>query len=156
MKRKTSTHNEDGLTLVEILASLVILGIVFVSFMTIFPQMSLFNERTETKLETMNEARIVLEEYKTKTLKTSQLDRFDNNVCVDSDKNDWTSLNYVDSLQDNRTVIVSVKNCPDVKKPVLASENTDKDRVVQLHQLHVEIKSEKDLFSESFGYVKVE
>ena len=46
--------NEKGMTLVEILAALVILGIVFVGFMTIFPQMTNFNEKTESKLETMN------------------------------------------------------------------------------------------------------
>ena len=49
--------NEKGLTLVEVLAALVILGIVFVGIMTIFPQMTLFNSKTETKLDTMNLAR---------------------------------------------------------------------------------------------------
>lgn len=46
--------DEKGMTLVEVLAALVILGIVFVGFMTIFPQMSNFNSKTEAKLETMN------------------------------------------------------------------------------------------------------
>ncbi|WKA56241.1 PulJ/GspJ family protein [Planococcus shixiaomingii] len=50
--------NEKGLTLVEVLAALVILGIMFVGIMTIFPQMTLFNARTETKLDTMNLARL--------------------------------------------------------------------------------------------------
>jgi prepilin-type N-terminal cleavage/methylation domain-containing protein len=49
--------NEKGLTLVEVLAALVILGIMFVGIMTIFPQMTLFNAKTETKLDTMNLAR---------------------------------------------------------------------------------------------------
>ncbi|WP_185959559.1 type II secretion system protein [Planococcus salinarum] len=49
--------NEKGLTLVEVLAALVILGILFVGIMTIFPQMTLFNEKTEAKLDTMNLAR---------------------------------------------------------------------------------------------------
>lgn len=48
---------ESGLTLVEVLAALVILSIVFIGFMMIFPQMTLFNKKTETKLETMNFAR---------------------------------------------------------------------------------------------------
>lgn len=50
-------NNEKGLTLVEVLAALVILGIVFVGIMTIFPQMTLFNQKTEAKLDTMNLAR---------------------------------------------------------------------------------------------------
>lgn len=48
---------EKGLTLVEVLAALVILGIVFVGVMTIFPQMTTFNAKTEVKLDTMNLAR---------------------------------------------------------------------------------------------------
>lgn len=49
--------NEKGLTLVEVLAALVILGIFFIGILTILPQMTLFNARTETKLDTMNLAR---------------------------------------------------------------------------------------------------
>ncbi|MFP3323715.1 type II secretion system protein [Planococcus sp. SIMBA_160] len=49
--------SQRGLTLVEVLAALVILGIVFVGIMTVFPQMTLFNNKTEAKLDTMNLAR---------------------------------------------------------------------------------------------------
>ncbi|MGK7377900.1 type IV pilus modification PilV family protein [Planococcus sp. 1R117A] len=49
--------NEKGLTLVEVLAAMAILGIFFVGIMTIFPQMTLFNARTEIKLDTMNLAK---------------------------------------------------------------------------------------------------
>lgn len=49
--------NDRGMTLVEILAALVILGILFIGIMSIFPQMTLFNAKTETKLDTMNLAR---------------------------------------------------------------------------------------------------
>ncbi|WKA59999.1 type II secretion system protein [Planococcus shenhongbingii] len=49
--------NEKGFTLVEVLAALAILGIVFAGIMTIFPQMTLFNNKTEAKLDTMNLAR---------------------------------------------------------------------------------------------------
>ncbi|ARD47049.1 prepilin-type N-terminal cleavage/methylation domain-containing protein [Sporosarcina sp. P33] len=60
MRRK----NEKGFTLVEILAALTILGIVFVSFMTIFSQMGVFNARTESKLETINLAKKELSFWK--------------------------------------------------------------------------------------------
>ncbi|ANU23606.1 type IV pilus modification PilV family protein [Planococcus donghaensis] len=49
--------NEKGMSLVEVLAAVVILSIIFVGIMTIFPQMTLFNSKTETKLDTMNLAR---------------------------------------------------------------------------------------------------
>ncbi|WP_033542316.1 PulJ/GspJ family protein [Planococcus sp. CAU13] len=56
--KKCRVSNEKGLTLVEVLAAIVILGILFVGIMTIFPQMTLFNEKTEAKLDTMNLARL--------------------------------------------------------------------------------------------------
>ena len=49
--------NEKGLSLVEVLAAIAILGIAFVGIMTIFPQMTAFNAKTEIKLDTMNLAR---------------------------------------------------------------------------------------------------
>jgi len=49
--------NHAGLTLIEVLAALVILGIVFIGIMSVFPQMSAFNGKTESKLDTMNLAR---------------------------------------------------------------------------------------------------
>lgn len=49
--------NDKGLSLVEVLAAVVILGILFLGIMSIFPQMTLFNAKTETKLDTMNLAR---------------------------------------------------------------------------------------------------
>lgn len=48
----------------EILATLALIGIVFVGVMSIFPQMSLFNEKTYTKLDTMNLARQEISEMK--------------------------------------------------------------------------------------------
>ena len=51
------SRGEAGLTLVEVLAALVIMSIVFIGFMSIFPQMTNFNAKTGTKLETMNIAR---------------------------------------------------------------------------------------------------
>ena len=62
---KQHSLNEKGLTLVEVLAALVILSIIFVGVMTIFPQMTLFNAKTETKLDTMNLARQEMSEIET-------------------------------------------------------------------------------------------
>lgn len=64
---KSILLNNKGLTLVEILATLALIGIVFVGVMSIFPQMSLFNEKTYTKLDTMNLARQEISEMKALT-----------------------------------------------------------------------------------------
>ncbi|GKV68797.1 hypothetical protein NCCP2716_12950 [Sporosarcina sp. NCCP-2716] len=147
MHQKPNSNREAGLTLVEILVSLVILGIVFVAFMTIFPQMTLFNSRTETKLETMNEARIVLEEYRNKTIQKTVLRTA---ACPN---NSWTQVAYTGKhpFESNHTPIIKVKNCPDVKPA-----DTQVKGVVQLHQILIEIQKNNRLISESFGYVAVE
>ncbi|REB07165.1 type II secretion system protein [Sporosarcina sp. BI001-red] len=140
-KRKTT--DESGLTLVEILASLVILGIVFVAFMTIFPQMTLFNNRTETKLETMNEARIVLEEYKDMKWKETVLSE----ARFKSDGDWWTET------PDNApNAIIKIKKTPDEGPPITSEL---KPGVVRLHKLHVKLMKDDRIISESFGYIQV-
>ena len=131
------------MTLVEILASLVILGIVFVSFMTIFPQMTLFNERTETKLETMNEARVVLDKYRSDKWKTKSLEppRF-------TLTNGW----WVDNETGSPDIIVKIKEEPD-EGPKL--KESLKPNVVRLHRLQVQVKKNNEIISESFGYIQV-
>lgn len=140
-KRKTT--DESGLTLVEILASLVILGIVFVAFMTIFPQMTLFNNRTEAKLETMNEARIILENYKGSKWKEADLSepRFHGD-------GDW----WVETMDTKSNTIIRIKKIPDEGPPL----NTElKPGMVRLHKVHVKIMKEDGILSESFGYIQV-
>ncbi|WP_162287853.1 PulJ/GspJ family protein [Indiicoccus explosivorum] len=55
--KKDSSGGSGGFTLVEVLAALVILGIIFTGIVAVFPQMTLFNKVTEAKLDTMNLAR---------------------------------------------------------------------------------------------------
>lgn len=43
--------NEKGLTLIEVLASIVLLSIVIVSFLSLFPQITQFNNVTERNLQ---------------------------------------------------------------------------------------------------------
>lgn len=57
MNKPKNILKQSGLTLIEVLAALVILGIVFIGIMSVFPQMTLFNEKSDAKLDTMNLAR---------------------------------------------------------------------------------------------------
>ncbi|MFX3674582.1 MAG: prepilin-type N-terminal cleavage/methylation domain-containing protein [Paenisporosarcina sp.] len=45
------SENEKGLTLIEVLAAIVLLSIVIVSFLSLFPQISSFNKTTEENLQ---------------------------------------------------------------------------------------------------------
>lgn len=60
--------NEKGLTLIEVLASIVLLSIVIVSFLSLFPQISNFNESTEENLQAAavaKEVRVLVKESST-------------------------------------------------------------------------------------------
>lgn len=57
--------NEKGLTLIEVLASIVLLYIVIVSFLSLFPQITLFNNVTEKNLQAAavaKEVRVLVKE----------------------------------------------------------------------------------------------
>ncbi|AMQ05970.1 type IV pilus modification PilV family protein [Sporosarcina psychrophila] len=143
MKRTHKKLNEAGMTLVEILAALVILGIVFIGFMTIFPQMTSFNEKTETKLETMNLARIELNSVRNKSLPTGFLDEIKK-----TPKNEiWTDKYTSDKYK----VEVDYYTKPDLKP----NDQKENDGQAILYRVDIRVFKDSKKISETFGYVKV-
>ncbi|QTD41568.1 prepilin-type N-terminal cleavage/methylation domain-containing protein [Sporosarcina sp. Te-1] len=142
MERWRVQNNERGLTLVEILASLVILGIVFVGFMTVFPQMTNFNEKTGSKLETMNLARLELEEYK----KPKFISDFTESGDYVDENNHWVKVKEASNGSGKIKYIVD-------KEPVLTSDGISGQ--VNLHKFSLEIIENSKIISETFGYVEV-
>ncbi|WP_252502819.1 prepilin-type N-terminal cleavage/methylation domain-containing protein [Sporosarcina sp. Marseille-Q4943] len=129
--------NEKGMTLVEILAALVIFGIVFIGFMTIFPQMTNFNEKTGSKLETMNLARNKLDQIRGSGL-PSQCDGASGKCLITDEENGYkVTLEYTME--------------PDLKP------QGNLPGQVTLHQVHIKYfrPGQKDKpISETFGYVR--
>lgn len=144
MSWKALWRDNGGLTLVEILAALVILGIVFVGFMTVFPQMTKFNEKTYSKLETMNLAREELSSISDLPDK-SECDEFVNSICKIKKPSSNTKYNVLEIY--NFSPESNILN----NNPPLSDQHN-------LH--HVEIKildvKKESLVSETFGYVKVD
>ncbi|GKV54432.1 hypothetical protein NCCP2222_03790 [Sporosarcina sp. NCCP-2222] len=138
MKRLRVDNNERGVTLVELLASLVILGIVFVGFMTVFPQMTNFNEKTGSKLETMNLARSKLEEIKDMGIPAECKGIIDR--CEISDDN-----------VEGYKVTIQYKMTPDLKKE---GEPTEQVALYQVHIKFFRPGHENKPVSETFGYVR--
>ncbi|WP_262173473.1 type II secretion system protein J [Saccharococcus sp. Marseille-Q5394] len=133
--------NEKGMTLVEILAALVILGIVFVGFMSVFPQMTNFNEKTGTKLETMNEARNLLHQFK--TLYT--YDEFTDSSYTDSDGM-W--IKTVNTELINEKVQYRIRKTPSLE----AGTTTEQSN---LHLVEILIINNGKVKSKTFGYIEV-
>lgn len=160
---------EKGLTLVEVLAALVILGIVFVGIMTIFPQMTLFNNKTEAKLDTMNLAR---QEMANMT-NTDWLGDFEGTKSeIDASfnelvENKMASLGY--SKESETTDFIRFqkrseytyevdlwKSCTEFVDEA-GTENEclfNSTTQVRLHQSHLKLYKEELLSSETFSYLK--
>lgn len=74
MRRVPKYKRDSGMTLVEILASIVILGIVIVSFMSIFGQSALQNKSTDKIMQGSNYAGDLMEHFVAMSHKGSSLD----------------------------------------------------------------------------------
>jgi len=132
--------NDRGMTLVEVLAALVILGIVFIGFMTIFPQMSLFNAKTEDKLKTMNLAKQELNNWNGSTYSLSDFEEYPE-VPIDSQ-----TVRRFEGKTPNSEI--------DFYEGGDLEDNAHEDSVA-LHKIHIKIKKEDKIISETFGYIKV-
>ncbi|GKV66541.1 MULTISPECIES: type II secretion system protein J [unclassified Sporosarcina] len=135
---------EKGMTLVEILAALTILGIVFIGFMTIFPQMNNMNERTEAKLETMNLAKQELA-----ILKNSPSSIRDREIKKPIDADKETFYYPIESLEEAKKYNVEV-DC--YKNEEYCSKGQKEEK---LYKIHIKVLNEDKLISETFGYLKL-
>lgn len=156
--------SQKGLTLVEVLAALVILGIVFVGIMTVFPQMTLFNAKTETKLDTMNLARE--EMSKLTSVKYVASDIPDLSVKFKSilnKKEDGTDINtpnpYTITLDNSNSeyAIYSVVNSQyDFPYTIHVYKNKDLNGSISLYKVILQIKTNSSSpNSETYGYIEV-
>lgn len=136
------TNNEKGMTLVEILAALVILGIVFVSFMTIFPQMTNFNDRTETKLETMNLAKQELNELENGYMLLTNQYLIPNNSNKDIKLFRYPIENYENYICEVEYFI---------KREVKRTSDPNSNF---LNKIHIKIIQNDKVISETYGYLK--
>jgi len=138
---KSRKGNEKGMTLVEILAALVILGIVFIGFMTIFPQMTNFNEKTGRKLSAMNEARVLLDDYKNSYFYlhdfTPENGYIENNgAWIRTEKSEFGEVEY--RIE---------------KQPALPAGDAEGE--LSLHEINISIQKDSKVISETFGYIEV-
>ena len=131
--------NGRGFTLVEILASLTILGIIFISFMMIFPQMSNMNERTAAKLETMNVAKRVLVEIKGPPISLDFSKKDDGENNIDFELYRWEEDGYSVEVKCFKT---DSQNCSNAKK-------------ADLHKININVQKGGKLNSETFGYIQL-
>lgn len=137
--------NEKGMSLVELLAAITILGIVIVTSMSLFPQITKFNMKTENKLETMNEARIKLEQVKENPQMLCSSHKVENNGII------TFSQEYGDYKYE---IEYYLKDILSNKKVDICKTPKQTTPVIRLNQVHIKVFDDDKLTSEIFGYVK--
>ena len=125
----------------EILAALVILGIVFVGFMTVFPQMTNFNEKTGTKLGAMNETRVLLDNFKNTSYSI-------NDFSLENDYSEKDGVWIRNSESEFGEVQYKI-----AKAPALQAGNVEGE--MSLHEIVISIQKDGKVVSETFGYIEV-
>ncbi|MBW8350214.1 type II secretion system GspH family protein [Bacillus sp. IITD106] len=133
-----NVFNNKGLTLIELLASIVILSIVIVSFLHFFSQAMLFTGKAEDRMTSINIAEKVLQSVKNDT------------------------ANYTGEKQ-----VINGKEYEEVK-PIIINKKTyypyvnlskETPESLQLNVVHVLIfanKNNKSAVSELYSYIKSE
>jgi prepilin-type N-terminal cleavage/methylation domain-containing protein len=157
-------YTQKGLTLVEVLAALVILGIFFVGIMTVFPQMTLFNAKTETKLDTMNLARQEMSKLTSQTyLQSDMTDLSVKFKEVLNKKDDGSVMEdpnpYTITIDNSNVkyVIYSVENS-NTNLPYVIHVYRDKelDGTTSLYKVILQITTTSiNPNSETYGYIEV-
>lgn len=149
-------HNNKGLTLVEIIATVALIGIVFVGVMSVFPQMSLFNEKTFTKLDTMNLARQEISEMKAlsftgtpveirQQLITDPVMAYLPNPAFNETNASGETIHYFEKTKGTYRYELRFYETP---------KFSGEAALGKLYQVHLTVKTDQAFNSETFGYIE--
>jgi prepilin-type N-terminal cleavage/methylation domain-containing protein len=137
--------NEKGLTLVEVLISIVILSIILLSFMRFFPQMGYLNKQNEDKTQAINSAKEILIDWQNSNdvkdfLNDPALGNLPGYTSEDS------SYYYCETTKGSFKVKIKIKKTSD-----LNSVPTEA-RFIQVQLLN----NSGSIVSETYGYIRLE
>ncbi|WP_040228963.1 type IV pilus modification PilV family protein [Bhargavaea cecembensis] len=162
MRNRPVFNEENGLTLVEILATLVIIGIVFIGVMSIFPQMTLFNERTDVKLDAMNIAREEMALFK--SLDAEKLQNEDLVTFAKRLAENFEAVNPNADMVNVRggtggiaVLTYGLKSGEFVEAIISPPDEDEQFDDYQLHKVHLMVSEREGShnMSETYGYLKV-
>ena len=152
VRLKTFISNERGLTLIELLASIIILSIVILTFLSFFTNAFRFNAINSDSIQAMNIARE----------QQAMIKENDSDIHQLLVNNSLTAEAAI-RLHVNNSIEKTEKNGKDYY--ILKSTNTDYDITIaiekdthltetfnDLHEVHVEVKKNGKLLSETYTY----
>ncbi|MGM0754150.1 MAG: type IV pilus modification PilV family protein [Bacillota bacterium] len=136
------TQNEKGITLLEVLLSMVILSIVLLTIVNFFPQMGRMNTYNGEKMKAVNVARGELAAWKER----GSLDKPPPHYI----KNEGTDPHhqYFTSTIDGFKVNVTINKHSDL-------DATESPSPAKAHRLLIQVLEDQKIVSETYGYVMV-
>lgn len=138
------TNAQAGLTLLEVLASIVIVGLIVTTFFGFFSQSMLFSTKNEEDLQAINIARKVL--VVVQEAKASDLNQLNNAMKSKIGiKNDESSLSYYIEDKKNNKYYVKVKSI---------SEATYSLTPISVQVCTTPCDDVNAKITETFGYIK--
>lgn len=142
MKFNKRIQNERGLTLLEVLLSIVILTIVLVSVMKFFPQMGMMNKQNEEKLVSVNLMKKVLHDWQHKSDVKKLLNGEISADSITQFKEEKDDYYLFEQTKDNFRVEIFIQRNSD-----LESEPT------KAHQINIRFFDDNNIkTAETFGY----
>ncbi|OLS41521.1 prepilin-type N-terminal cleavage/methylation domain-containing protein [Bacillus sp. MRMR6] len=150
-------NNEEGVTLVEVLASITLLSIVLISMMGIFPQMGMLNNHNEDKAQAINIVKEVLIDWQDAAEVKAFIKEKNHTVgftpIAGNDKVAYTNF-YYDVPDSGFYYFETTKAQYDVKIKIKKSPKINAS-TTQVNQIIVQLFNERgNIISETYGYVK--
>jgi prepilin-type N-terminal cleavage/methylation domain-containing protein len=148
-------HSQKGLTLIEVLVSIVILSGILLTTMSFFPQMGLINNQNEDNSKAINTAKEVLVDWKgSDKVKNFLINKQPNLNFVPNTASedvffhtyDFTDAYYYSFKTVRENFDVTIK----IKKTATKSSNAS-----SIHLIVVQINNDKGkTIAETYGYIK--
>lgn len=137
--------SEKGLTLIEVLASIVLLSIVIVSFLSLFPQITNFNKSTEENLQaaaTAKEVRVLVKQ------EIESLDSFPSNLSFTNERTLNNDVYLYKGKYNDFEVFIEVHDQPFVGDEPLRNE------IRNLYKYKVSVgHSNTRILSTTYGFI---
>ncbi|WP_419956024.1 type IV pilus modification PilV family protein [Neobacillus niacini] len=148
--------NEKGVTLVELLASIVILSIILLSFMTFFTNSFQYNAVSSDKMKATNIAREVQEDFKVNSEKNLELKNLitfsKTSTGTTIPKSSYPKLNLTEDIIKNSGILTMKLISQNYNVEVTVDTNNDPSLHSSLSKIHVQVKKGTKVLSESFTY----
>jgi prepilin-type N-terminal cleavage/methylation domain-containing protein len=139
-------RNEKGVTLIEVLLSIVILSSILLTTMSFFPQMGLLNNQNQVKTQGINTAKEILLKWQN----DSRLDAFFTNpdAGVISDYKPIAGDDYNFETDEGEFFVnIKIKKTPSRESNIYNAHLI----VIKLYK----INKRDNIVSETYGYVKI-